>query len=107
MKKRNRMQRLLTVVLTLALIVTMMPAMNYQWTEEADAATLTQGDKVAEIALKTANKTLTQVQTYFEEQNYKMWKPKYAGDWCAWFISNCARAAGVPTEVVKNTLEEM
>lgn len=103
MKKRNRMQRLLTVVLTLALIVTMMPAMNYQWTEEADAATLTQGDKVAEIALKTANKTLTQVQTYFEEQNYKMWKPKYAGDWCAWFISNCARAAGVPTEVVKNT----
>lgn len=39
MKKRNRMQRLLTVVLSLTLIITMMPAMNYQWTEEADAAT--------------------------------------------------------------------
>ena len=38
MKKRNRMQRLLTVILSLALIVTMMPAMNYQWIEEADAA---------------------------------------------------------------------
>lgn len=103
MKKRNRMQRLLTVILSLALIVTMMPAMNYQWTEEAEAATLTQGNKVAEIALAMNNMTLSETKEYFKANGFDMWRPTYAYDWCAWFVSNCARAAGVSQTVLKNT----
>ena len=39
MKKRGIAKRFLTIALSLALIITMLPAMNYQWVEEADAVT--------------------------------------------------------------------
>lgn len=39
MKKRNWKQRLLTVIVSLALIITMMPAAGYSWVEEAEALT--------------------------------------------------------------------
>ncbi len=84
MKKRNRMQRLLTVILSLALIVTMMPAMNYQWTEEADAA----GNKLAMYANNLIGKSKTDLGL--------------TGEWCARFVYYCASKTGLKDKIGNN-----
>ena len=107
-RKRNWKQKLLAFVLSFAMIVTMMPLVTgNSLVMEADAASAkTQGDRVAAIALETEGKTLAGVKKYFKEKGYDSWrasgKNEYNYDWCAWFISNCARAAGVSKSIVPN-----
>ncbi|MBQ6455941.1 MAG: CHAP domain-containing protein [Mogibacterium sp.] len=33
---------------------------------------------------------------------YTIWNDGYNGEWCAWFVSNCAREARIPESVIKN-----
>ena len=108
-RKRKWKQKLLAFILSFAVIATMMPVVTGDsLVMEADAANVkTQGDRVAAIALDTNGMTLVEVQKHIKEKGYSSWKAKYKktryeGDWCAWFISNCARAAGVSQSIFPN-----
>ena len=85
----------------ISLMVTMVLLVSVSLFSE-DVCAATQGDKVAQVALECEGLSLKGVQAYMNQEGYSMWLPKFKGDWCAWFVSNCARAGGVSTTVLPN-----
>ena len=46
--------------------------------------------------------SLNAVKSAMKAKGYKLWREDYNSAWCAWFVSNCARHAGIPTSVIEN-----
>ena len=49
------------------------------------------------------NKTLGQIKSAMKKQGYDVYRSDYNYDWCAWYISACAKNAGLTNAIPGNT----
>lgn len=54
---------------------------------------------IIKIAKSCEGKTLSKTKTQLKKYGKTLWNGTYKGDWCAWFISNCAVEAGVKKSI--------
>ena len=96
---RNTTVVIISVMMLLTLIP-MVPSSIIGVETESYAASNSKGQEVARLALRYQGKTYSQVRTALKNDGYKVWGS--TGDWCAWYVSNIARAAGVSESVIPN-----
>lgn len=91
--RRKIFKRLLSLTIVACLVFSMISVASVN-----SFAAETDGSSVVKIATACEGKTLAQVKKYYKSKGYTMYKPEYSSYWCAWFISNCAKAAKVSTK---------
>lgn len=96
---RNAGVVILSIMMFLSL-VPMVPSSIHGMETESYAASNSKGQEVANLALRYQGKTYSQVRTALKNDGHKVWGS--TGDWCAWYVSNIARAAGVSESVIPN-----
>ena len=103
--KWKRFRNTCIIGLIVCLAVGVMPLasdqINHGGHAEAAATYTLTGDQQADvvgIAKSCQGMKLEQAKKQLKKYG-KLWKPNYKGDWCAWYISNCAKVAGVSTKV--------
>lgn len=101
MWKKNRISIVLLII-CMAMIISPFLSNEMSGNGYAEAATTPQGEKVAAIAYSCKGMNLAQVKTKLKTYGKTMYLSDYHDEWCAWFISNCARIAGVKESVIPN-----
>ena len=107
-KHNYAIRRICSVILSFCVAFTMLPfvQMVIDGSGVANAAAAKgSGQALVEQAEKYLNlDSLTKVKNSMEAKGYTLWNKSYSGYWCAWFVSNCARQAGISTSVIENNV---
>lgn len=82
---------------------TRIASQDFQIKAPATSNSTTSAARVVSIATSKSfvGKNLSSVKKAMKKKGYSLWRPNHKGAWCAWYVSNCAKAAGVSDSVVK------
>ncbi len=95
-------KKITSILLIVCLVVTLIPFTAL----ESNAAVKGTADALVEQALYSEyqGKNLSSVKKAMKKRGYSLWRESYSYAWCAWYVSNCAKHAGIPTSVItRNT----
>ena len=106
-KGKDLLKRSIVIILSVCMITTMCPFISDGWngSGHADAATKGTAKAMVDQAEKYEGiSSLASVKKSMKKRGYTLYNPGYSGDWCAWFVANCARQSGSKTDVIPNMI---
>ena len=101
-------KRLLVVMLTICIVFGMTAVVLPVISQDVSAATAQKGTAGALIqeAFKYKGKSLSQTKSAMKANHGKnsLYEPNYRSEWCAWFVSNCAKYTGLSDAISAGTV---